>query len=122
MRRGQLPTRLRRGDVVWVDDPFEIERQHSESASDHPYLIISTDDHPFHGTEYLAMLITTTRRSDAVSIPDETWAYGSLSRTSYISPWTVVTLKDRSIADYQGQLASTVVDAAVRRLPPYVGL
>mgnify|MGYP005853492677 CR=1 FL=1 len=122
MSRGQLPNRIRRGDVVWVEDPFDFETQQDDTTSDHPYLIISTEEHPFQGTEYLAMLVTTTDRPAAISIADSEWTYGSLSRSSHISPWTVVTLKDRDIAEYQGQVTSDVVDTAVRRLPPYIGL
>jgi len=123
MTRGQLPTSIRRGDVVWVADPFNFDADEKASDSnDHPYVIISTDDHPFHGTEYLAMLITTTERANTIGIPSEKWAYGSLSKPSYISPWTVVTIKDTDLFGYQGQLESTTVDTAVERLPPYIGL
>jgi len=123
MTRGQLPNRIRRGDVVWVEDPFGFDAaEESGDSNDHPYAIISTDAHPFHGTEYLAMLITTTERAAAVEIPSEKWAYGSLSKASYISPWTVVTIKDTDLFGYQGQLETSAVDTAVQQLPPYVGL
>lgn len=123
MSRGQLPSRIQRGDVVWVDDPFAFAGQNEDtSESDHPYVVISTDTHPFHGDEYLAMLITTTQRGDAIAIPDERWEFGSLPKSSHVNPWTVVTLKDDDLADYQGVLESSVVDEAVAQLPQYIGL
>ncbi|MFC7041599.1 type II toxin-antitoxin system PemK/MazF family toxin [Halonotius sp. GCM10025705] len=123
MTRGQLPNRIRRGDVVWVDDPFGFDASEvTDDPDDHPYVIISTDAHPFHGTEYLAMLMTTTKRTEAISVKETGWEYGSLSKPSYISPWTVVTVKDSALFGYQGQLEPTVVDTAVEQLPPYVGL
>jgi len=123
MTRGQLPNRLRRGDVVWVEDPFGFDASDgADESTDHPYVIVSTDAHPFHGTEYLAMLITTTERADAVRIRNEDWDYGSLSKPSYISPWTVVTVKDSDLFGYQGQLKPAIVDTAVEQVPPYVGL
>jgi len=33
-------------------------------------VIISTDAHPFHGMEYLAMLITTTERDEAIGVQE----------------------------------------------------
>ena len=123
MTRGQLPHRLRRGDVIWVNDPFGFDTDNeADSATDHPYVIISTDAHPFHGTEYIAMLITTTERDEAVGVSDGDWKHGSLSKPSYISPWTVVTVKDADLFGYQGQIDAAVVDTAVQRLPPYIGL
>ena len=123
MTRGQLPNRVRRGDVIWIEDPFGFDASDgTDEPDDHPYLIISTDAHPFHGTEYLAMLITTTERDEAVSISDENWKHGSLSKPSFLSPWTVVTVKDSDLFGYQGQLAPAVVDAAVEQLPVYIGL
>ena len=123
MTRGQLPNRIRRGDVVWAQDPFGFEANDgTNDPDDHPYVIISTDAHPFHGTEYLAMLITTTERDEAISIQNKDWKHGSLSKPSYISPWTVVTVKDSDLFGYQGQIETVVVDSAVEQLPPYVGL
>ncbi len=122
MSRGQLPNRIQRGDVVWVADPFDFEGQDGDEADDHPYVVISTEQHPFHGDEYLAMLVTTTERSGAIAIPERRWEFGTLPRESFVNPWTVVTLKDDELADYQGVLKSEVVDEAVERLPEYVGL
>jgi len=123
MTRGQLPNRIRRGDVVWVTDPFGFDAdEDATDTGEHPYVIISTESHPFDGREYLAMLITTTSRSEAVEIADDAWSYGSLSKRSYISPWTVVTVKDGELLSYQGRLEAAVVDTAVGQLPPYIGL
>jgi len=123
MTRGQLPNRIRRGDVVWVEDPFGFDAGDGpDEPTDHPYLIISTDAHPFHGSEYLAMLVTTTEREEAIGIQPGDWKHGSLSKPSYISAWTVVTVKDSELFGYQGQLEASVVDTAVQQLPPYVGL
>lgn len=104
---GQLPDVVGRGDVVWVEDPFALTDTADEEGPDHPYVVISTDEHPFHGLEYLAMLITSTGRSAGVRIPDSAWTFGDLTRESWISPWVVVTIKHAGLDGYQGSLGES---------------
>ncbi|MDJ1434229.1 type II toxin-antitoxin system PemK/MazF family toxin [Halostagnicola sp. A-GB9-2] len=122
MTSGQLPKVINRGDVVWVADPFDFDETEGNEGSDHPYLIISTDAHPFQGTEYLALLITSTDRELAVSLTDSHWRYGGLSNRSYVNPWTVVTLKNSDLDGYQGMVEEEIVDTAVAEIPQYIGL
>jgi mRNA interferase MazF len=88
------------GAVVVADDPFG-------NTPKRPYLLISNAEMPFHGDEYLAAGITTTARGAAIELTDERFARGQLPRTSYVSPWTIVTLKDWMITK---QPAATTID------------
>lgn len=59
-----------RGEVVWHPARF--------AAYDRPFLVLSTDAHPFHGEEYIALSITTTAGDDALLIDETAWAIGDV--------------------------------------------
>ncbi|WP_171006559.1 hypothetical protein [Halalkalirubrum salinum] len=75
------------GAVVIAEDPFG-------NNPKRPYLIVSNDRVPFYGQEYIAAVITTTDRSEAVTFTPDRFEKGRLARTSHVSPWSVLTLKD----------------------------
>lgn len=68
------------GAIVVADDPFGNNPRR-------PYLLLSNSRVPFHGQEYIAAVITTTSRSDAIELTGQRFERGSLPRTSYVSPW-----------------------------------
>jgi mRNA-degrading endonuclease toxin of MazEF toxin-antitoxin module len=74
------------GAIVVAEDPFG-------NSPKRPYLILSNDQVPFHGQEYVAAVITTTTRTEAVELTDDRFERGRLPRTSSVSPWSVLTLK-----------------------------
>ena len=83
-----------RGVIVVADDPFgETPRR--------PYLIVSGNDHPFAGEQYIALGITTKEYSASLSLADA-FETGTLTRPSSVSPWAVVSLLatdiDRAVA------------------------
>jgi mRNA-degrading endonuclease toxin of MazEF toxin-antitoxin module len=85
-----------------------------------PYLVASNQELPFHGEEYVAAAITTTERPEAVELTGDRIVDGRLPRTSYVSPWTVVTLKHWQI-DKQPALATDgTVDEVRRELRYYL--
>lgn len=91
------------GAVVVADDPFG-------ATPRRPYLVVSNDRVPFHGEEYIAAGITTTARDEAIELTDERFERGRLPRTSYVSPWAVVTLKAWMITKQPGLVTTTTVD------------
>lgn len=51
-----------RGEVVWHPAVF--------ASYARPFLVVSTDGHPFHGEEYVGLSITTTEYDEAIPITD----------------------------------------------------
>lgn len=102
------------GAVVIAPDPFG-------TGSERPYLLPSDDRHPFHGQEYIAAVVTTTERENAIPLEEDSFEEGSLPRQSYVSPWNPVTLKAFQIDKHVATVPETVVDDVVAELNTYVG-
>ena len=90
------------GDIVVADDPFG-------NAPKRPYLICSNGCVPFYGQEYIAVVITTTR-AEAIELTADRFEAGRLPRPSYVSPWSVLTLKDRMITKQPARATDATVD------------
>lgn len=101
------------GAIVVAEDPFG-------NASKRPYLIISNDQVPFHGQESVAAVITTTARPEAVELTDTRFERGGLPRTSYVSPWSVLTLKDWMITKQPAEATDATVETVRRELTAYL--
>jgi hypothetical protein len=56
-----------------------------------PYLILSDQSHPFAGSQYIAVGITTTEYDESIPLADS-FVRGSLDRESLVSPGAVVSL------------------------------
>ncbi|WP_132057779.1 hypothetical protein [Halorussus amylolyticus] len=93
-----------RGDVVWGTDPFR------SGSNPRPWLVLSTERHPFHGEEYVCTLMTTTERESAVRVTQSDWVVGGLSDRWYVSPWVPMTMKHSVIVRGQGSVRDSVVD------------
>lgn len=91
------------GAVVLADDPFG-------NAQQRPYLCCSNSQVPFHGEEYLAAMITTTARDEAIELTADRFAAGRLPRQSYISPWAILTLKEWMITKQPALVTTDTVD------------
>lgn len=101
------------GAIVIADDPFG-------NNPKRPYLLLSNSQVPFHGQEYIAAAITTTARSEAIKLTSERFERGRLPRTSYVSPWTVVTLKDWMITQQPAEATTAIVDNVRQELNVYL--
>lgn len=101
------------GAIVIADDPFG-------NSPKRPYLVLSNDRVPFHGQEYVATVITTTARTEAVELTDGRLERGRLPRTSYVTPWTVLTLKDWMITQQPAEATETTVDEVREELNTYL--
>ena len=101
------------GAIVIAEDPFG-------NNPKRPYLILSNDHVPFHGQEYVAAVITTTARTEAVELTTDRFERGRLPRTSYVSPWSVLTLKHWMITKQPAQATDGTVDEVRRELNSYL--
>ena len=101
------------GAIVVAADPFG-------NNPKRPYLIVSNDQVPFHGQEYVAAVITTTARTEAVELTTDRFERGRLPRTSYVSPWSVLTLKNWMITKQPAEVADGTVDEVRRELNSYL--
>lgn len=90
----------RRGDVVWSIDPFRLAGEArsvvdsgdsvetgEDDIKSRPCLILSDSSHPFHGTQYLVVALTTTDRLISHPLTERHWVRGGTPKQSYISPW-----------------------------------
>jgi len=103
-----------RGDVVWGPDPFKT------TDRPRPWLLLNNDEHPFGTEEYIVATLTTTGREEALSIESDDWIVGEPTRQSYVSPWTVSTLKHDDVTQPQGQVTEPFVRRAVDELGRYL--
>lgn len=97
------------GAIVIAPDPFG-------NNPKRPYLILSNEQVPFHGQEYIAAVITTTARSEALELTTSRFERGQLPRTSYVSPWSVLTLKDWMITKQPAAVTEITVDQVRQEL------
>jgi hypothetical protein len=97
-----------RGVVVVAADPFG----HTPRR---PYLLISGDEHPFAGQQYIALGITTKEYTESLPLTDA-FETGTLDRESFLSPWAVVSLMDVDIDRAVARVTDTMIAAAIETL------
>lgn len=100
------------GDVVVAADPFG-------HAPRRPYLVVSNDARPFQGEDYLVAGITTTERPEAIPLSGD-FDLGRLNRASYVSPWTVLTVRNDHVSKRVAVVSERVVTAAAASITNYV--
>lgn len=103
-----------RGEVWWGPAPFK------DSSVYRPWLVVSTDAHPFAGEECIAVALTTSRHREGVPFPEEAWSDGRANLDSFVSPWYVATLKSKSLDRRQGALPRDLVSEVVEQFHEYV--
>lgn len=101
------------GAIVIATDPFG-------NTPNRPYLILSNDQVPFYGQEYVVAVITTTNRTDAVELTRDSYERGELPRLSYVSPWSVLVIKDWMITKQPAEATDAIVDTARQKLATYL--
>lgn len=104
-----------RGDVAYGVDPFK------GADAARPWLVISTEEHPFHGEQYIAVTLTTkTWYGERISLDETDWTEGGTPKESSIVPWSVTSIDHDDLDFWQGRLRSAVVDEAVDSLTQYL--
>lgn len=108
-------TAYERGDVVEVSDPFDPDH------ATRPYVIVSTDAHPFHGEQYVAVTLTTrTWYEDRIPIDEEDFIDGGVPEQSSIVPWGISSPGHEDISDWFGRLRPGTVDRTVDALTQFL--
>jgi len=102
-----------RGEVWWGPAP------HKETAAYRPWLILSTDDHPFASEECIGVAMTTQRHREGIEVPNDAWIEGGSDRRAYVSPWYVATMKHAAFDRQQGALDQSVVGRTASALHAY---
>ncbi|MWV40520.1 type II toxin-antitoxin system PemK/MazF family toxin [Natrialba sp. INN-245] len=106
-----------RGTIVFADDPFK------GADASRPWLLIGTDETPFHGEQYIALMLSTkTWYDERVPIDDDDIVDGGLPKDSSILPWAVVSIDEARIDRELATLDERLVDEVSRRLGSYIGL
>ena len=101
------------GAIVIAEDPFG-------NNPKRPYLVLSNDHVPFYSQEYVAVVITTTARTEAIELTDNRFEMGRLPRTSYVFPWSVLTLKDWMITKQPAKATNATVDDVRQEMETYL--
>ncbi|MDG5817418.1 type II toxin-antitoxin system PemK/MazF family toxin [Natronococcus sp. A-GB7] len=104
-----------RCDVCYGADPFK--------GDDYarPWLIISNEQHPFQGEQYVVLALTTRTWHDGfVRISEDEWIEGGTPKPSSIVPWSVETIERGDIEFRQGRIESSLVDGTVAELTDYL--
>lgn len=78
--------------------------------------------HPFSHTECICLGLTTQQHTAGIEVSRSDWINGGAQKTSYVSPWYVVTIKHRDFDRQQGELASDFVEGAVEDLHQYTAV
>lgn len=85
-----------------------------------PYVIVSNEDRPFHGDRYTVAVVTSTERSEAVTLTRESLTEGELKTyPSYVSPWSLHVFPAREITKRVAQVGEakmTDVAAEIKRI------
>jgi len=104
----------RSGDVFWAPDPFR--------AGSNPrlWLVLAADSLPYPGEEYVCAALTTSDLPANHEVGDD-WLTGrNPNRTSYCSPWVVATVKDRTVANPQGEVTTAFTDRVAAECEAYL--
>ncbi|WP_436929916.1 type II toxin-antitoxin system PemK/MazF family toxin [Halosimplex halobium] len=105
---------LERGDVVAVSDPFD-------DNETRPFVVVNTDDHPFHGQQYVALMLTTRTWFDGtIPLSDGDFVEGGVPDDSSVVPWGVASPGESDVGERFGRLRSPTVDDAVEALTTYL--
>lgn len=107
-------------DVVWHEAPFKAPSS-GGNQPDRPWLIISNNNHPFHGNEYTVLGMTTNSRSQGIRVQQNDWNDGGTSKTSFISLWFAMTLKHSDINYRIGAIQDSLVTTAINDLSSRLG-
>ena len=104
-----------RGTVVKGPDLF--------ADHDHrPYVCPSDETHPFGDEEALYAAVRTTRRTSAIPPTDDDFATGRLPRSSYVNPWTVVSIRHADIERKEGRLVEETTERIALEVAGYLGV
>lgn len=92
---------------------------HKETTAYRPWLILSTDTHPFSEEECIGVAMTTRDRPEGIEVPDSAWVEGGSRKQAYVSPWYATTMKHATFDQQQGILSASIVSSVAKELHSY---
>lgn len=89
-------------------DPFKLG-----TDVQRPWLVISTDRHPFADEQFVAVVVSTRRYPRSVPLETDDWVVGGVPRESYASPWAVHSPRLEDVVAWQGRVSDEILDAVL---------
>jgi hypothetical protein len=105
---------LERGDVVRSVDPFKLGTDRQR-----PWLVLSTDHHPFFSEQSISVAVSTKSHSDSIALADAEWEVGGVPRESFASPWALHSPRIEDLETWQGRVSESLVDRVVEQVNEY---
>ena len=109
------PRQFERGDVVRSTDPFKLGADRQR-----PWLVVSTDRHPFSPEQYIAVAVSTKSYADSIALADAEWEVGGVPRESFASPWALHSPRVEDFETWQGRVSEELVARVVERATGYL--
>ena len=110
------------GDVVWGPDAFHDDDPRLTLGSVRPWLVVSNEALPGHGTQYVCCGLTHNLAGveSFLAIYSNDWEKGGTTEPSQIDTETLFTMKQRWITQYSGRLRFARLQEARRRIRSYL--
>ena len=86
---------------------------------DRPWLVLSTDHHPFFPEQYISVAVSTKSYSDSIALADTEWEVGGVPRESFASPWALHSPRIEDLETWQGRVSESLVDRVVEQVNEY---
>lgn len=102
------------GDVLWAPDPY------NAGGNPRPWLVLSADNIPYNGEEYICAGLTLSDLPDNLEVRDIDWTIGEPNETSYCSPWVLATVKHDDVQNPQGTLTDDFTSRIIQLSVNYV--
>lgn len=99
------------GDVVRSVDPFKLG-----TDVQRPWLVISTDRHPFVEEQFVAVAVSTKEYADSVPLAADDWDVGGVPEASFASPWAVHSPRVEDVFAWQGRVSDSILDRVTDEL------
>jgi len=103
------------GDVLRSTDPFKLGTEVQR-----PWLVVSTDRHPFADEQFVAVAVSTKKYPESVPLPAEDWTVGGVPEESFAAPWAVHSPRVEDVLAWQGRVTDDVLDRVTDELVDYL--
>jgi hypothetical protein len=109
------PNQLERGDIVRSTDPFKLGTDRQR-----PWLVVSTDRHPFFPEQYIAVAVSTKAYTDSIPLSESEWEVGGVPRESFASPWALHSPRIEDLETWQGRVSEALGTRVVEQANEYL--
>lgn len=110
------------GDVIWGPDAYHEDDPELRLGAGRPWLIISNDAYPGHGTQYLCCAMTSGSGTGSafLAVPLNKWTAGKPRKPSHVDTETVVTMKANWITKKVGTIDYQLRQRARKLVASYI--